>query len=401
MRAMADRSGRPSPHAQPRRIQPPAYRRLPQNERFRTRIDGVQVRRREPLGNSPLPLPVRILLGIAILALGSAILLLGSGYIGPAVGGLGDLFASLGQVVTGFGSTAAPTSSIAIAPDAPRLVQPVGQYTNKASLEVHGYAPANLAGKAGYRIRVYVNAEFVSEAPIASTLDFAVEDVPLAVGQNQVTATVLGPNGESSASAPITVTYDATPPPLSITAPKNKSTVNGNQVHVTGKTQAGSAIVIRNETTGLSATGAAADGTFSIEIQLDTGANALAITSTDPAGNARLTRLTLTRAKTMVDVQLKLSQAHVHLASLPTQITISATATDPTGLQVTGATVDFTLSLPGLPTTTYSTTSSRGKASWTTSIPKAGVVAGSALVTVLVTLADGTEVRQVASFPVD
>ena len=78
---------------------------------------------------------------------------------------------------------------------------------------------------------------------------------------------------------------------------------------------------------------------------------------------------------------------------------MSATVLDENGAPVAGATVAFGLSLPGLPTTTFGgTTDATGQSVWTTMIPKDGVTPGSALVTVLVTLPDGTQLRQTAIF---
>jgi hypothetical protein len=72
---------------------------------------------------------------------------------------------------------------------------------------------------------------------------------------------------------------------------------------------------------------------------------------------------------------------------------------DAEGVTVDDAEVVFSLSPPGLPTTTYRTVTVRGEASWLdVSIPRDGAVAGEGFATARVTLADGSLVDVVTTF---
>jgi hypothetical protein len=386
------------PRATPpvRHIEPPAYRRLPPNERYRTRIPGAFVQRRVRSG-APLPLPVRLLLGLALVALCGAVVLFGSGLLGGAVSRMGDTIGGFVAGINQFLVVATPTPAATQSVAAPRLIQPTNEFTNKPSVEVRGYAPSNVVGRTGFRIRVYVNDRSMGEIAVAETLDFKVPGVPLDTGLNEITASVVGPDGESPRSPGIVLTYDPEPPPLTITAPRNGATVNGTQVRVTGTTQADAIVSVRSDRTGSVPTETAtAEGTFSVEVQLELGTNVLVVAAYDPAGNRRAAKLTITRGTGAPTAKIELSDTRIKLTDLPRELTVGILVTDPNGKLVGDAAVTFGLSLPGLPTSTFEATTVAGSASWTTVIPKGGVVAGSALVTVLVTLPDGSELREAA-----
>jgi hypothetical protein len=345
-----------------------------------------------------MPLPVRFLLWVAVLALGGAVVLFGSGLLGSAVARMGD---TIGVFVAGVNhfllvETPSPAPTVRLA--APRLIQPANEFTNLATVVVRGYAPAEVAGKTGFRVRIYVNGTAGNEVPVADTLDFVVPSVALAAGANSITATIVGPTGESAPSEKITLTYDSEQPPLTIAAPKNGSTVNGTQVRVEGTTQPDSVVTVRSDRTGTVATDTAnaADGAFSVEVQLETGTNVLVVASVDPAGNRRAAKLTLKRGNGAPSVSIELSDTRIRMSDLPRELTIDVRVTDPNGKLVPGAAVTFGLSLPGLPTSTFEAQTVQGRATWITVVPQGGVVQGSALVTVLVTLPDGSAMRESA-----
>jgi hypothetical protein len=348
-------------------------------------------------GGGPLPLPVRLLLGLAVVALCGAVVLFGSGLLGGAVSRMGDTIGGFVASINQFLVVATPTPSATASMAAPRLVQPANEFTNKPSVEVRGYAPSNVVGKEGYRVRVYVNDRSMGEVAVAETLDFKVPGIPLDSGLNEITATIVGPGSESPRSPGIALTYDPEPPPLTITAPKNGATVNGTQVHVTGTTQPDAIVSVRSDRTGSVPTDTAnAAGTFSVEVQLEMGTNVLVVAAYDPAGNRRAAKLTITRGSGAPTAKIELSDTRIKLRDLPRELTVGIRVADPNGKLVGDAVVTFGLSLPGLPTSTFEASTVAGRASWTTVVPKGGVVAGSALVTVLVTLPDGSELREAA-----
>jgi hypothetical protein len=332
-----------------------------------------------------------------VILLGGAVLLVSTGLIGKVVGDVGNAMSGVVGAVAG---SPTPSASVAVRPDAPRLLQPTNHYTNKPVWDVRGFLPSDVQGKAGFKIRIYVAEQVAAEQPVGVTQDFLVPAVPIPDGRSNITASIVGPDGESAKSDPVSVVYDNVPPVLTVTAPTDGSVVNGGTATITGKTQWGSTVGVRNGTSGLSVTTVARDSNYSIDVPLVTGKNDLMITATDPAGNTTTKPLSLVGSGTQTTVQLRLSNYRIALKNLPMPLSMLVTVLDPNGQPVNGATVNFALSLPGLPTSTYDAQTVDGRASWTTTVPKEGVVAGNALVTVMVTAPDGKTYRQTASFAV-
>ena len=76
-------------------------------------------------------------------------------------------------------------------------------------------------------------------------------------------------------------------------------------------------------------------------------------------------------------------------SSLPEGVQLTVTVTDPDGKALQGAKITFTLAVPGVPAITSSTltTSSTGRATFSTTIPK-GATTGQCSVTVIVRTTD-------------
>src|SRR5439155_23783940 len=79
----------------------------------------------------------------------------------------------------------------------------------------------------------------------------------------------------------------------------------------------------------------------------------------------------------------------VTLSRLPEPVRLYVTVTDPDGRALAGASVTFTLAVPGVPAIASSTltTSSTGRASFATTIPK-GATAGQCSITAIVHTTD-------------
>src|SRR5207237_4095502 len=78
------------------------------------------------------------------------------------------------------------------------------------------------------------------------------------------------------------------------------------------------------------------------------------------------------------------SSIHFRTSPLPSPLTLTAVVTDPDGRPANGASVTFTLSIPGVdPITQVSTTDAAGSAIFQTNVPK-GATEGNGLATVLV-----------------
>ena len=126
------------------------------------------------------------------------------------------------------------------------------------------------------------------------------------------------------------------------------------------------------------------DGTFSLTLAITTGVNRITIDGTDPAGNTNQANLIVKRGTGKLTVALSASSYQIRQSKLPEGIRLSAVVTDPDGRPLAGAAITFTLSIPGIQTVTQdATTSSTGKATFTTTIPK-GADKGQGSATVLV-----------------
>ncbi len=394
---MPDRPLRERPLAhQPRRRQPPIARRPPVTGRYRS--PSPPSVRRSPGSGGGLPWPARIVLVVAIVALGGSVLLVASGLLGSAVRGFGHAVGDMFGAVTGPSPTT--VASAIPRPSAPHLVVPTNAYTQQPAWDVQGYAPASALGQ-GYSVRIYVNGTLARQQQLGPTADFTVPSVPIPLGRSSITATIIGPGGESDPSAPISVVFSNVPPALTITSPQDGAVINGGSVTVAGKTRTGATVTIRNDNTHQNSTAVATSGLFSITVTLGPGTNNLAITATDPAGNTTSKTIKVIGGTGQTTVRLHLSNARVALASLPAPLSMVVTVLDQNGAPLANAQVAFTLQVPGLtPVTFQSVTGADGTATWATTIPKDGVVTGNSLVTVLVTTPDGKQLTRTGSFAI-
>ncbi|MGH2407451.1 MAG: hypothetical protein ACRDF7_05135 [Candidatus Limnocylindrales bacterium] len=343
---------------------------------------------------------VRGMVLVAVVALVGAVALSITGGLGGAIADLGH---SLGGLVGGIaGASASPTSSGDVGVEgAPRLEVPINPWTNQPLWDVKGLLPSGVAGSSTLTLRVYVGIIQVAEVPVPPTADFVVPAVPLQPGANQISAAIVDTNGEGPRSAAIQVNFDDQPPDLTISSPKNGSTTTSTKVTVSGKTQASSTIAVANQLTGGAAsTQASSSGSFKVDIDIGSGSNALSITSTDPAGNETTVTVTVKHGGGQLAAKLSLSSVRINQSSLPVTLVITLAVTDVGGSAVNGATVDFTISPPGQPTSTFTTVTAGGKAKWSVSIPKFGTTKASGIVTARVTLTDGRVVSTSAGFSV-
>src|SRR5262245_20751169 len=141
------RGGRPS-HVRPR---PPSTGRpapqrvrVPQPDAYRLRqARGLDKRRRG------LPLPARLLLVLAVVALGGAV-------YGTATGSIGSLVRALGTSLAGFvgeiTATPTPSSTPLIIADAPIIATPSEPYTNQPRADLEVSVPIEVIGDPGVNI---------------------------------------------------------------------------------------------------------------------------------------------------------------------------------------------------------------------------------------------------------
>lgn len=368
-------TGRPAP--QRARVPAPDAYRLKQAR-------GLERRRRG------LPLPARVLLVVAVVALGGAVFV-------TATGGIGSLVRALGSSLTGFvgdiTATTSPSATPLVIADAPVIASPTEPYSNQPSVDLEVTIPDEYVGDPAVRVRIYLALEGqaaapIAEVPVGSTVRLIVP-VDLTPGRNDISATVVDAGVESEASPVVTFILDTEPPKFVLSSPEDGATINRPNVEITGTTQARTTLLARNATNGTSISGqAATDGTFTLVLPLEPGPNAIRLSGTDPAGNVGSLDVSVLRGSGQLTATLSASSSRISTASLPVSLQLRVLVTNPDGIPLEGAAVTFSLTVPGIPPVAKdATTGADGRAAFTTTLPT-GVTEGSGLATVLVATAD-------------
>ncbi len=334
-----------------------------------------------------MPIAARLALVVAVVALAAVVVTTVTGVLPRIVTSFGT---ALGGITDTFLKTPVPSDSLVPIPAAPTLVSPENPYTNRPTATVSGTVPLDVVGRSGYVIRIYValpdlEPVAVRDVPVGETTSFVVDELPLETGRNDVSATLVGPGGESELSPMITFVLDRSKPKITVSSPRNGATVNGATVKITGKTQGRATVVARNEANGTAATTAAAgDGSFTLKVPLSSGKNGIALTATDLAGNVGTTVISVRRGSGDLEVAMSASAYRISAARLPRTIELRATVTDPNGKPMAGQAVTFTLTIPGVPALTgEDVTNGSGAATYRTTIPD-GATQGSGLGTAFV-----------------
>ena len=325
-----------------------------------------------------MPVYFRIALVMGIVALSGVIVFAGVGVLGRVVGGVAQ---SLGDTFAKVTTSPSPSLPEAIAPNAPALTVPEESYTNQATVDLTGTIPSAFIGQPGVSIRIYralpdQAPEQIDELPVGETAGFTAAGVELANGRNDFTATLYGTGGESEPSKAVTYVLDKAKPKITITKPAKNKPVNGKTVTIVGKTQPRSDLVATNKANQASVTGTADDaGTFSLVMAIATGTNAITITATDPANNQAAASITVNRGKGKLTADISASTYEFKRSTLPKNVILTATVSDPDGRPLSGATVIFSLTMSGVdPITRTMTTDASGKAKWSVTVPKGASV---------------------------
>ena len=325
-----------------------------------------------------MPIYLRVLMVVGIVALGGVVVFAGIGVLGRAAAYIST---SLSQTISQVTTSPSPSPVADIAPNAPALSVPSESYTNQATVDLSGTVPPSFAGQDNVVIRIYrqlqdAGPEKVAELPVGETPAFIVPGLELAKGRNDFTATLIGPGGESEVSKAITYILDTTKPKITVTRPTKDAVVNGKTVTIIGKTQARSSLVAKNLANNASVTGKAGDdGAFKLVLAVANGPNNIRITATDPAQNQAAVVLSVNRGAGKLRAEITASRYQFVRKRLPDDVTLTVVVTDPDGHPLDGATVTFTLTPPGVaPITRTLTTDGEGRARWRTSIPKGASV---------------------------
>jgi hypothetical protein len=337
-----------------------------------------------------MPLVLRLVFAVAVIALGVGVLYVGAGGLSRVAGAVGTSFGGLMNDLT---ATPVPTNTDVPISDAPILEPPDEPFTATAQVDLLVTVPAALVGDDVHRIRVFQQLKdqspvAIGEFPIGETQRMIVP-VELEKGINDFSAIIVGPSGGSEASPTVRFVYDKSKPSVKITTPKDNAKVNRKAVEIKGTTQSRATLIARNESNDTSVSGQAeADGTFALSLPLRAGTNRITITATDPAGNVGETDFRVRRGSGKLTVALGATDYEFTRRRLPDPISLTATVTDPDGNRLEGARVTFTLSVPGIAVITREATTDRnGRARFETTIPKSATI-GQGLAAVLVETSD-------------
>jgi hypothetical protein len=283
-----------------------------------------------------------------------------------------------------------PNSSAPPLP-APQIVAPVEPLTQAATVDLTLIRPAGLDPASDYTLRITVNGETERERPLPDQEQFVVAGIALAEGANSIRAALVDDAGVGATSPQMTITRDTTAPVIRVTRPEPGATVYSERFQLRGRTEAGATLDVVDVATGEQLeTTVESDGRFSTELVLAVGANQLALSSRDLAGNFASAHLAIDRAESLATVTLTVSDDQIKAVDLPQRLIATAYIQDERGQPVDGAQVTFSLSPPNATTFTYRTLSVAGEATWPElDIASADDPLGAWLVTVLVELPSG------------
>jgi hypothetical protein len=322
-----------------------------------------------------------------VAALGITAFLGATGGLGRIAGAFG---ATLGGALEGLTATPSPRPTIPVVADAPVITAPDEPYTNQPAVDLIMALPPEVVGDADTSVRIYLSlseepAVRLRDVPVGALPTLVVPGLELTPGRNDFSATVVSPAGESNRSPVVTWVLDTDPPGINVTSPKEGQTINRAAVAITGKTQARSTIVGRNEANAASVSAeAASDGTFELVVPIEIGPNGISLISTDPAGNVGEAVVAVQRGTGKLTAALRVGPVRLSRARLPDPLELSVVVNDPDGRPLEGAQVTFTLSIPGIQVvTSEAETAGNGRAVFRTTVPK-GAVVGEGLATVLV-----------------
>ena len=377
----------------------------PSGERLRSRqITAASapprdlLRRYKPVRSSrqvPPPLSVGIIalflvLGVLMLVVGGNLLVNIAGQVASAFDNAMTRVASMAPATPG-------PSGVAL--DTPVLNTPSnGGYTNQPVVSLSGTIPADAIGQNGFTVRAYAVAANgtrtrVAEVNVGGTSRFDTPAVPLIEGPNSFVATLVTPGGEGQPSPPVVYTLDTAKPEISLGAPADGSTVSGKSTVVSGKTDPGATVTVRNKMApggGLSNKIVGADGRFSITIALVAGSNTVDIVATDQAGNATTLQIVVKRSFGQLAAHITVSPARWKATS-PQTLKFTVRVTSSGGGPLAGATVYITVGVPGLAQIVSGplTTDQTGTAKWQVGVSASQPGLGTA--TALVSSSDGDQ----------
>jgi len=256
-------------------------RRVPVGrDRYRAlaRVSGVRPRLRRPM----------VAVDIALLMVAAAFVFLAAPRVAGVIGsGVGDFGTKVGELFPALeGSKAIDLPTTAGTVSAQLAADNLPDFTRDPALKLTGRVPAFVLA-AGRTVEVSLNGK------VAATL------TPDAGGSYAVTLTLVeGPNPialrllsgtDVVASSTYTVVLDRVPPALAVAKPAAGDAVDGPNVAVVGKAEAGATIIVNDRVIV-----PAQDGSFSESYPATPGAFTITVLARDRAGNETTVRTPIT-----------------------------------------------------------------------------------------------------------
>jgi hypothetical protein len=348
---------------------------------------------------APLSWPKRIGILVALVAIGGTVILAGGALTGhnPTASG------SPRPGTSGTpGHSNQPVPGTAVPDVAPVITPPDVAVTRVASWTAVITVPTLSIRRQDLLLRIYRDGKEIRNLAVRKGSTMTVRNILLRRGENSITAALVGPGGVGPVSAAVAITLDQVAPSLRITAPVDGAVINSPSAEVRGITEPGVPVTIRNASNSAkSELTAVADGSFQSMIELGPGKNDISISVADSVGNTTTNTRSIVHGTGKADAQLTISQDTFRLRRLPATFDADVLVYDADGAAVDGAVVTFTLSAPGQPTSRYDATTDHGAASWLgITLTRDSTEAGTGFVTVMVTLADRTVLRDNVPFEV-
>ncbi len=199
---------------------------------------------------------------------------------------------SAGSFVTGIIPAPVPASDLTIVTQttgqvgAAPTIDTLPQFTKDPALLVQGLIPS-FGRTADRKVSIRVNGGAAVVTPFDANGRFALP-LSLVEGTNQIDISLVTAT-ETIATTTQAVVLDRTAPPLALTKPKDKDTVDGPNVTVEGKAEPGATVLVNDRSVIVGQ-----DGSFSDTVTVPVGALPLTVIARDRAGNETKTQLTVT-----------------------------------------------------------------------------------------------------------
>lgn len=294
-------------------------------------------------------------------------------------------------------AASATTGPVASPVDAPvpterlEIVAPISGITPEVDIEVTVDVPKIELPRKQVAVVILRNGERIAEVPREKPKTGGTQvvgGVRLLEGHNELTAALQGPGGDlGPLSDPLVMTVDLDAPALAITSPKNKTRTFEDSIEVTGTSEPGAEVRIKNATADYDQEIVVGpDGKYEQAVPLKVGPNKISVTSTSAAGIPDKKEVNVIRKDGKPTIELLSPPKTIKRGSLPKEIKLSVRVTDSAGDAMEGAVVSYNLSgLGRIAETSVDETNVNGRSNWIVIVKPGGPGSDGLLLTVEVT----------------